>query len=245
MSAVEEFDPKIASKRPATDAEEDNKRQRKRRKSKSNTKSSDSDTYKGNTKSSQSNSKSPKRNSDTQKNPNPNKKRKRTSKPLNGMVVAVSTLDVKGQSHSDSQSSYKAVADQCQKLGASVTGQLHRRVSCLVCNETAVKNSTQRVRKAVKKKVPLVDVAWIHKCRDEEELVDMDPFRLDDLATTVVESRKEKASTVEVEVTDASAEVDGVPASAWTEPESLGCCCVCHENGDDNCPWCPDCNAKR
>jgi len=177
----------------------------------------------------------------------PTKRLKRKREPLKGMVIAVSTLDVKGQSHTDSQSSYKAVAELVKDLGASVTGQLHRKVSCLVCNRTAVNNATQRVRKAVKKKVPLVDVEWIRQCRDQEELVAMDPHKLDDLACGLIASRaaqgSEGATVTDVTVVEATE----LPASAWSEPASLGCCCVCHENGDDNCPWCtdPDCNAKR
>ncbi|KAL7467208.1 hypothetical protein ACHAXS_007456 [Conticribra weissflogii] len=30
--------------------------------------------------------------------------------------------------------------------------------------------------------------------------------------------------------------------AGWSTPIQLDCCCVCHENGDDNCPWCLDCN---
>mmetsp|Transcript_25602 Transcript_25602/g.49184 ORF Transcript_25602/g.49184 Transcript_25602/m.49184 type:complete len:445 (+) Transcript_25602:105-1439(+) len=30
--------------------------------------------------------------------------------------------------------------------------------------------------------------------------------------------------------------------AGWSTPIQLDCCCVCHENGDDNCPWCVDCN---
>ena len=126
----------------------------------------------------------------------PTKKRKRNQAVLKGMILAVSTLDVKGESHSNSESSYKAVADCCRKLGASVTGQLHRRVSYLICNETAVTNATQRVRKAVKKKVALVDVAWIRKCQANEELVAVDPYRLDNLAIEVIESRRKEATAV-------------------------------------------------
>ena len=30
--------------------------------------------------------------------------------------------------------------------------------------------------------------------------------------------------------------------AGWTEPVSIGCCCVCHENGTTNdCTWCVDC----
>jgi len=172
----------------------------------------------------------------------PNKKRKRMGGPLKGMIIAVSTLDVKGQSHKESESSYKSVAELCQSMGATVTGQLHRRVSCLVCNETAVNNATQRVRKAVKKKVPLVDVAWVRQCSEEETCVNLEPYLLDDFAARVIESRAERGS--EVPVNDATVEVDELPASAWSEPTTLGCCCVCHENGDDNCPWCTSCSAN-
>lgn len=184
---------------------------------------------------------SPPKSSDTKK------KKKQTKHPLNGMIVAVSTLDIKGQSHEDSQSSYKAVSNQCQELGATITGQLHRRVSCLVCNEAAVRNATQRVRKAIKKKVPLVDVAWVRECREKGELVDMESFRLDDQAAKVIESRKVTASEKAVTTTDddVNTELSGVPDSAWTQPTSLGCCCVCHENGDKDCPWCEDCSPKR
>jgi hypothetical protein len=173
----------------------------------------------------------------------PAKKRKRNQAVLEGMIVAVSTLDVKGESHSNSESSYKAVAECCRKLGASVTGQLHRRVSYLICNETAVNNATQRVRKAVKKKVPLVDVAWIRKCQENEELVDLDPYRLDNLAIEVIKSkRKETTEQFKEEGEVGCDEVLPDAKGAWTEPISYGCCCVCHENGDKNCRWCPDCS---
>ena len=30
--------------------------------------------------------------------------------------------------------------------------------------------------------------------------------------------------------------------AGWTDPVSIGCCCVCHENGTTKyCPWCVDC----
>ena len=170
----------------------------------------------------------------------PVKKRKRKQDPLKGMIIAVSTLDVRGKSHTDSESSYKAIADLCQSLGASVTGQLHRRVSCLVCNPTAVNNATQRVRKAVKKNVPLVDVEWIRQCREQEKCVDLEPFRLDNVAVQVIESRPVESS----DAVYTTPNEDELPASVWSEPASLGCCCVCHENGDANCPWCTGCYAK-
>jgi hypothetical protein len=165
-------------------------------------------------------------------------KRKRKVGPFQGMILAISTLDVKGRAHTDAQSSYKAISDLCRTLGASVTGQLHSRVTCLICNRSAVQHATQRVRKALKKKVPLVDVAWVRQCHEEEKRIDHSHYCLDDLAIQVMESR-----TVDT-ADDAGVDVGEIPESAWSEPTSLGCCCVCHENGDDKCPWCSQCDVN-
>lgn len=44
------------------------------------------------------------------------------SKPLNGLILAVSTLDQKGEKHSSIDSSYQAVSALCVELGAKVRG---------------------------------------------------------------------------------------------------------------------------
>jgi hypothetical protein len=57
----------------------------------------------------------------TQETPIPTvQKRKKESKPLNGLILAVSTLDVKNEKHSSADSSYQAVAALCTELGAKV-----------------------------------------------------------------------------------------------------------------------------
>ena len=36
--------------------------------------------------------------------------------------------------------------------------------------------------------------------------------------------------------------------SGWSEAVELDCCCVCHENGDLECPWCTgetECNLTK
>jgi hypothetical protein len=154
------------------------------------------------------------------------------------MILAISTLDVKGRAHTDAQSSYKAISDLCRTLGASVTGQLHSRVTCLICNRSAVQHATQRVRKALKKKVPLVDVAWVRQCHREGKRIDHSDYCLDELASQVTESRIVDTAD------DDGVDVDEIPESAWSQPTCLGCCCVCHENGDDKCPWCPQCDVN-
>jgi hypothetical protein len=166
--------------------------------------------------------------------------------PLNGLIVAISTLEVKGQAHSEADVSYKSVAQSCRDAGAQVSGQVHKRVTCLVCTRTAVQHATQRVRKAYKKNLPLVDVGWVAQCQMENRRVEFGPYRLDEEAKKVIDKLNQvietaakqgekgaKASLLEQEI---------VPESGWSEPVELGCCCVCHENGAaDSCEWCVDC----
>ena len=45
---------------------------------------------------------------------------KKRQQPLNGLILAVSTLDVKDAKHSSVDSSYQAVAALCKELGAQV-----------------------------------------------------------------------------------------------------------------------------
>lgn len=49
----------------------------------------------------------------------PSAKKKR-QQPLNGLTLAISTLDVKDTKHSSVDSSYQAVAALCKELGAQV-----------------------------------------------------------------------------------------------------------------------------
>jgi hypothetical protein len=158
-------------------------------------------------------------------------------------------LDVKGQAHEDRELSYKAIANRCKKLGADVTSQVHKRVMGLICTKTSVMNATQRVRKAIKNHIPLVDVTWLRDCETQCQAVDVDDakYRLDELAKEAAAIRKDgenlSASGGTKVKSSAELETDGSevdPSAGWSEPVSLGCCCVCHENGDDQCPWCVD-----
>lgn len=178
-------------------------------------------------------------------------KPKKSKSILNGITVSVSTLEVKGESHSDADASFRAVSDLCVSLGASVSSQVCKRVNLLICTPSAVENATQRVRKAYKKRIPLVDMQWLHQCQRERQKVEIDDFRLDDKAKAAIESRasrlEEDASQLETKQNttknDDKSEVgeEPLPDAGWSEPVSLGCCCVCHENGSEaDCKWCTD-----
>jgi hypothetical protein len=168
-------------------------------------------------------------------------KRKRCL-PLNGMVVSVSTLIGAADKDTDAEISYNNVTLSCKELGADVKGQVCKSVQVLVCTLSAVKKATQRIRKAFKKGIPIVEVGWLEKCRLEQKRVDFETFRLDKEAEDAINNRQETI--------DKEKPAEEVPPDAgWSEAVTLGCCCVCHENGTEKeCKWCvaaSDCDRRK
>lgn len=180
---------------------------------------------------------------------NPNKKSH--GSPLKDLILAISTHDGaenEGQSTSTRDVSYNSVAKLCREAGATVTGQVHKRVCFLICTPSSVRKATQRVRKAIKKGIRLIDVTWVQRCLEENQKVDHVQFCLDHLfePTTRQSSDQEKTDTGisdELHVSKAQAPLEH--EEGWSEPVDLGCCCVCHENGADDCEWCVDCSISK
>ena len=160
-------------------------------------------------------------------------KRKRFQ-PLNGVVLSVSTLiGDSNQEMKNTEVSYNSVCRSCQDLGAEVMSQVCKRVQLLLCTHSAVEKSTQRVRKAFKKGIPIVDFGWLESCRLEQKRVDYESFRLDKEAEIAINSRQDAMEKTVEEI---------LPETGWTEVVNLGCCCICHENGTEkDCKWCVDC----
>jgi len=175
---------------------------------------------------------------------------------LNGLTLAVTTLDKKREdvstgtdadssshtSNARQQRSLKNTIDRCKQYGASITSQVHRRVHALIVSDAALKNATQRVRKAIKLGIPIVDIGWVEACIKNGNRVDWADYLRTDEAKEAAESKKKTSLVVlngeECGVCfDISAD-DGNATSGWSEPVELDCCCVCHENGDLECPWC-------
>jgi len=159
---------------------------------------------------------------------------------LQGMVLAVSTFQKNNASTIDAKPidavSYQTVADQCLALGATVSNQVHKKVVCVICSSAAVQQGTQRVRKAYKKGIPIVNVAWLNACKKQAQRLDFDEY----IASY---NPPAAASPDENNVEFVEGKKNCVPNAGWTKAISYGCSCVCHENGDKNCLWCHDCNA--
>jgi len=169
----------------------------------------------------------------------PEKRRKRKSNPLNGLILAISTSENKEKGSKDSaQLTYKEACALSEELGASTTAQVHKRVFAVICNKSAVMQATQRVRKAVKQYTMIVDVEWLLKCKEEGQRVDHEEYLLTELAKEVVKGKKTNIEQNTVDVKDESDEEIMNADAGWSEPVSVGCCCVCHDDDRDDCKWC-------
>jgi len=177
---------------------------------------------------------------------------------FNGLIVAISTLESKQtntnngdctdkDSDDDPYQNYKALKNLLQSHGATISPQVHKRVHYLISTEAAVQNLTQRVRQALKRDVDIIDVAWVKECKGDNKRMDVQDHLCNELAQCLMaEKEKEKRmkSTKEDKVKGDKAGrgecSDAIEDenSGWSTPVQLDCCCVCHENGDDNCPWC-------
>ena len=74
--------------------------------------------------------------------------------------------------------------------------------------------------------------------------MDHKDFLLTDLAKEVaakrkiVEDERARESSLGVDVQDESDEEVLKTDVGWSEPVSLDCCCVCHDDDRDDCKWC-------
>jgi len=186
---------------------------------------------------------------------------------FNGLIFAISTLEntkttdiitqtanANGNEEStDSYNNYKTLTNILKTHGASISPQVHKRVHYLVSTRHAVNNLTQRVRQALKRNVDIVDASWIKECVEGGARVDVEHYLLNGLAgglMSVKEKEKSEATrTDDSDKTNEKPSKDGYESdipdennAGWSSPIQLDCCCVCHENGDDNCPWCTECN---
>jgi hypothetical protein len=144
---------------------------------------------------------------------------------------------------------YKSLQQTLRHHGATISPQVHKRVHYLLCTRSAMTHATQRVRQAHKRNVDIVDVAWVKECIDTGKIVEVEKYLCnDEVGCWIAEKEKEKKKQVmkrssKRNVFDIDEKYDNVDeGGGWSTPIQLECCCVCHENGDDDCPWCIDCN---
>jgi hypothetical protein len=169
-------------------------------------------------------------------------KRLKRSRPLAGKVIAVTTLAE--SSAASCPENFSNVMNLCNEAGAKPSNQVHKKTFCLVASESAVAGETQRVRKAWKKGIPVVDVAWVRKCVEDACLRPFGEF----LVGPDSSKRKTKAGKGVTKLApkdrDASVTDDPLREAGWSKSVDLGCCCSCHETGVTDCEWCVECSVN-
>ena len=179
-----------------------------------------------------------------------------TSAIFNGLILAISTLESKvvnaticttkeEEDTIETYSNYKTLSSIIKSNGATISPQVHKRVHYLVCTQQAVNNLTQRVRQALKRNVDIVDVDWIKQCVENGSRADADEYLRNDVARELMTVKEKEKQAFVTNNGGYESDVPDENAAGWSEPIQLDCCCVCHENGDDNCPWCTDCNLNK
>jgi BRCA1 C Terminus (BRCT) domain len=178
--------------------------------------------------------------------------------------------------------SYKTIRKLALALGATVSSQVHKRVAALLCTtnslvqqpqdeselsgttKTMTAMPTQRVRKAIKFNVPLIQVQWLYDCQTEGKYLPWTDYEIDKSLVTVksrndtdakptnnTNSNKNSNNNSDC---NGSVGSDELPDTGWTPAQDLGCCCACHETDEEgttvpsasvSCPWCADCSINR
>jgi len=187
----------------------------------------------------------------------------RISTPLHGKVVAVSTLNKDGGNNNNGNDNnsllcnYKSVQALCERLGATVSGQVHPRIFCVVASREAVAEQTQRVRKAYQKHIPVVSVQWLQDCQARRQLVPLtSEYRLLEQhqsssldASFSAEQHAEERPRDKNERKKRKMDRSDNTTSLVEKKLDLGCCCLCHDEDSaldsTACPWCVDCSVNR
>ena len=103
---------------------------------------------------------------------------------------------------------------------------------------------TQRVRKGLKKNIPILDISWVRdsvssgRRKDmSEETYNLNGFALDVFQDRQVHQSRESPCLSKNGINN---DTNVVPSS-----EEMQCYCVCHDTGVTDCEWCVDCNYHK
>lgn len=192
-----------------------------------------------------------------------------------GMVLAVSNFNSSAEKEEgrekmledgpedDTQHySYKIMVQQLKAAGATVSSQVHKRVHALITSSLKNYNNdendrsivttvsttvlTQRVRKALKLNVSIVDFSWVRDSLKEGRKLDMEPYLLNSKAAAII---ADNTTTISDKGDVKKMKRRKIPSVKEKFVEicnnnvSLGCCCACHDSEDAvyDCPWCVSC----
>mmetsp|Transcript_13390 Transcript_13390/g.15531 ORF Transcript_13390/g.15531 Transcript_13390/m.15531 type:complete len:149 (-) Transcript_13390:1003-1449(-) len=136
---------------------------------------------------------------------------------------------------------YSKVVKIIKENGGEISSTVHRKVFALITTLGAVQRCTQRVRKACKLDIPVVDVSFLTESVQKETFLDLNNFYLDLTNVKRELERREKAKddhsdAAGKEETETTSDVS--ITSKHVRKIHLGCCCSCHDSEKASCSWC-------
>ena len=145
--------------------------------------------------------------------------------------AAAGASDAEAHTSSANGSSFADVTARCAALGGKYSATVHKKVAVLLATPGAVERRTQRVRKAAKLGVAIVDAAsYLRAC---------DGGRRPDAADHALRPADGAAPAVEPPAACPKA-VDINSDAYWAGAVTYdgGCSCACHDEGKASCEWC-------
>jgi hypothetical protein len=145
--------------------------------------------------------------------------------------AAAGAADAEGHASSANGFSFAEVTARCAALGGKYSATVHKKVAVLLATPGAVERRTQRVRKAAKLGVAIVDAAsYLRAC---------DRGRRPDAADHALRPADGAALAVEPPAACPKA-VDINSDAYWAGAVTYdgGCSCACHDEGKASCEWC-------
>ena len=163
--------------------------------------------------------------------PRPKKRRRRRKKETNDSAIGTFSISVDAARDDEATqgSSFASVRSRAEALGGTYSATVHRNVHVLLASAGAVARKTQRVRKAAKLGVAVVDAApFLDAC-------EAGTFDADAHALRVADADADGGGGKAVDLNDdacwvGSSKYDG------------GCSCACHDvpGAPPFCDWCEE-----
>lgn len=168
-----------------------------------------------------------------------------------GLTFAVTTFQT-NKKNMKAGSNYSSICNAIKEIGGTVCGTVHRKVSYVVATQAAIQQNTQKIRKASKHNIKIVDIFYIEKCKSAGKILPLEKFLLKPNSirkrkrnALSSSEQKQQCDNKEKKMKKIATNSDRNNDDA-TKSFDLGCCCICH--GDDPqvdvvlpCPWCANC----
>lgn len=153
--------------------------------------------------------------------------------------------------------SYNSVKSMIEELGGKICSTVHKKVNFIISSDAAIKNATQKIRKALKFEIPVLKIEYIEYCYKNKRVpTDMITYVYHNIADAVQEhkrfrdnvatspfhvekvARKRKNRFRDKSIDDDVAVAPYKPPRLIAEDVTFECGCICHDRGENRCEWC-------